>query len=821
MTFISPLTDSKSIQLDVARHAYFTLGRTRFNFDSMVAYQATALSLRDRLTFQWNETQQFFTDRNVKRVYYLSLEFLLGRSMQNALYNLETQSKYAEGLKEFGIALEDLYDQEKDAALGNGGLGRLAACFMDSIATTNLPGWGYGIRYSYGMFHQKILNGYQVELPDYWLTRGNPWEINRMDVRYSIPFYGEVKDYTDDQGRLRHKWIPGERVLAVASDVPIPGFRTMNTINIRLWGASPSKEFDLDSFNRGDYYAAVENKQKSENISSVLYPNDSTWDGKVLRLKQQYFFVAATLKDILRRFKKSGKPLTELHTLVAIQLNDTHPAIGIPELMRILIDEEGLEYDAAWAVVTKVYSFTNHTVLPEALERWPVDLLQQLLPRHLAIIYDINYRFLQIIADKFPGDMDKLQTMSIIEEGEPKRVRMANLAIIGSHTVNGVAAIHTGILKARIFPDFHALWPTKFQNKTNGITPRRWLHQANTPLADVVTKWLDESDDWITDLDQLQGLRVYEDNPDLHAEWIQAKQLAKQKLAAFTKAKTGITVSTEAMFDVHIKRFHEYKRQLINILGVIHRYIEMKAMSSAERAKCVPRVVFFAGKAAPAYYMAKLIIKLINNVSNVINHDDDIGDKLKVVFLPNYNVSAAEIIIPATDLSQQVSTAGTEASGTGNMKFSLNGGIIIGTLDGANIEIREEIGEKNMFIFGLTADQVDAARSRQHSSTPFLSEKFARVLDFIKDDNFGHHEEFAPILNSLRPENDHYLLQVDFDSYLRANEDVDAAWKDKERWTRMSILSTAGSGKFSSDRTILQYAKEIWGIKPAPVRDQK
>lgn len=700
----------ENLQKSFVRHVIGTLARTHFNMDNFAAYQAMAYSLRDRLITQWNSTQQHHTRLDLKRVYYLSLEFLLGRSLDNVAINMNLKDKYSEALDGLGFRMEDILEEESDAALGNGGLGRLAACFMDSMATMNFPAWGYGLRYTYGIFRQKIVDGHQTEFPDYWLNFGNPWEIPRLDVAYEVRFYGTVVKSTDSNGKTKSSWIPGQTVEAVAYDVPIPGFNTSNTINIRLWGSKPKKQFDLKSFNEGDYQKAVDDQQKAENITSVLYPNDNTMAGKELRLKQQYFFVCATIQDIIRRFKKSARPITEFASKVAIQLNDTHPTLGIVELQRRLVDIEGLDWDCAWNIVRQVYAFTNHTVLPEAMEKWPVEMLTNILPRHMEIIYDINLFFLQKVEAAFPNDRDRLRRMSIIEESPYQQVRMAHLALVGSHTVNGVAAIHSNLLRTTVFKDFVEFYGVeKFQNKTNGITPRRWLYLANPSLSSLMTEYLG-SESWTTNLDHLKLLKKFADDPKFQAKWLQVKQTNKVKLAKYIESACSIAVDPNSLFDVQVKRIHEYKRQFMNILGVIHRYLTLKNMEPEELERVVPRTVIFGGKAAPGYHIAKLVIKLINSVACVVNADRQTNHLLKVVFIPDYNVSLAELIVPASDISQHISTAGTEASGTSNMKFVLNGGLILGTLDGANIEIKEEIGDENIFIFGVQAHEVENIR---------------------------------------------------------------------------------------------------------------
>jgi len=755
----------------------------------------------------------YFRQLGVKRVYYLSLEYLLGRSLQNAMSNLGLNNQFIRGLRNLGIQIEELYEQETDAGLGNGGLGRLAACFLDSLATMNYPAWGYGLRYKYGMFHQALKDGYQVEMPDYWLSVGNAWEIERFDVQYSVCFGGKSTEIIRPDGiTIKHTWEYNEEVVAVAYDVPVPGYSTYNTLNMRLWSSKPSNEFDFMSFNQGDYIKAVEQKQKSETITSVLYPNDNTTGGKELRVKQQYFFVSATLQDIMRRFKQTKRPFSSFSDLVAIQLNDTHPALAIAELMRLFVDEEGLPWEKAWELSTKTFSYTNHTVLPEALEKWSVDLFTNLLPRHIKIIYQINHNFLELVKTKWPGDLDRMGRMSLIQEN-PKMVRMANLAIVGCQCINGVAELHSELIRTNVFPDFYELWPSKFKNVTNGVTPRRWVHQSNHGLSDIITRFL-RTDAWLTDLYLLRELRDYADDPMLQKKWSKIKKKNKVRLAQWIEEKLAIQVSPNSLFDVQVKRFHEYKRQLLNILGVCYRYRQLKGLSDEERADVVSKVMLFGGKAAPGYHMAKRIIKLINNVAQVVNSDPEIGDLLKVVFLPNYCVSLAEIIIPASDISQHISTAGMEASGTSNMKFAMNGGLIIGTLDGANIEIKQEIGEDNMFICGIKADNVEAMRKQVRDQTFVPDKRWTEVINLIEQGTFGNFPEQHILLNSLKNGNDYYLLSVDFASYLEANERIDTAFKDKKKWNKMSILSTAGMGKFSSDRSIRDYANNIWKLKP-------
>ncbi|KAJ5575056.1 hypothetical protein N7450_008955 [Penicillium hetheringtonii] len=783
------------------------------------AYSGTALAFRDRLIIEWNRTQQRQTFTDQKRVYYLSLEFLMGRALDNAMLNVGMKDAAREGLKDLGFRIEDVISQEHDAALGNGGLGRLAACFLDSLATLNYPAWGYGLRYRYGIFKQEIVNGYQMEVPDYWLDN-NPWEFPRHEITVDIQFYGHVKKHQDENGKLVHSWEGGDVVQAVAYDVPIPGYGTKTTNNLRLWSSKASSgEFDFQKFNAGDYESAVADQQNAETISAVLYPNDNLERGKELRLKQQYFWCAASLFDIVRRFKKTKRAWSEFPDQVAIQLNDTHPTLAIVELQRILIDIEGLEWDEAWNIVTKTFGYTNHTVLPEALEKWSVPLVQNLLPRHLQIIYDINLFFLQSVEKQFPNDREILARVSIIEESHPKMVRMAYLAIIGSHKVNGVAELHSDLLKTTLFKDFVDIYgPDRFTNVTNGVTPRRWLHQANPALSSLIAQKLG-GHEFLTDLTLLDKLEVFVDDKEFRRQWAEIKSHNKLRLAKLIKETTGYTVNPESLFDVQVKRIHEYKRQQLNIFGVIHRYLKIKGMSAEERKKVVPRVSIFGGKAAPGYWMAKTIIHLINNVASVVNNDSDVGDLLKVIFIEDYNVSKAEIICPASDISEHISTAGTEGSGTSNMKFVMNGGLIIGTCDGANIEITREIGDQNIFLFGNLAEDVEDLRHRHFYGDFQLDPGLAKVFKAIKDNMFGDAADFSALTASIEEHGDYYLVSDDFHSYVTTHEMVDEAFVNKEEWLAKSITSVARMGFFSTDRVINEYADSIWNVEPLAVKD--
>ncbi|EKV06180.1 Phosphorylase [Penicillium digitatum PHI26] len=810
-------TTKEEFEKDLVRHIETTLARSLYNCDELAAYSGTALAFRDRLIIEWNKTQQRQTFTDQKRVYYLSLEFLMGRTLDNAMLNVGLKDVARDGLSDLGFRVEDVINQEHDAALGNGGLGRLAACFLDSMATLNYPAWGYGLRYRYGIFKQEIVNGYQVEIPDYWLDN-NPWEFPRHEITVDIQFYGNVKKYQDESGKISHSWEDGEIVQAIAYDVPIPGYGTKTTNNLRLWSSKASSgEFDFQKFNAGDYESAVADQQRAETISAVLYPNDNLERGKELRLKQQYFWCAASLYDIVRRFKKTKRAWAEFPDQVAIQLNDTHPTLAIVEFQRILIDKEGLEWDEAWSIVIKTFGYTNHTVLPEALEKWSVPLMQNLLPRHLQIIYEINLFFLQSVEKRFPNDREILSRVSIIEESHPKMVRMAYLAIIGSHKVNGVAELHSDLLKTTLFKDFVKIYgPDRFTNVTNGITPRRWLHQANPRLSALIAEKLG-SYDFLKDLTLLDKIEAFVDDKAFREEWAVIKRENKLRLAKHIKATTGFDVNPNALFDVQVKRIHEYKRQQLNIFGVIHRYLSIKAMSAEEKKKVVPRVSIFGGKAAPGYWMAKTIIHLINKVADVVNKDPEIGDLLKVIFIADYNVSKAEIICPASDISEHISTAGTEGSGTSNMKFVLNGGLIIGTCDGANIEITREIGVQNIFLFGNLAEDVEDLRHRHFYGDFKLDPQLERVFNAIKDNMFGDKADFLALTSSIEEHGDYYLVSDDFNSYITTHEMVDEAFQNQEEWLAKSISSVARMGFFSMDRVTNEYADSIWNIEPLDV----
>ncbi len=773
-------------------------------------FMALAIAIRDRLVERWIKTQQSYHKNNVKRVYYLSMEFLIGRLLGNNVINLDLWKQVNDALQSVGLDVEEIRECEFDAGLGNGGLGRLAACFLDTMATLEIPAHGYGIRYDYGIFKQKIINGHQVEFPDEWLSRGNPWEFVRPEYAVKVRFYGHTYMVQDDKGVMRHKWTDTEDVLAMPYDIPVPGYKNSIVNTLRLWSAKSSEEFDLAYFNDGDYERAVYNKMSSENISKILYPNDQMSQGKELRLKQEYFFTAAAISDIVRRFKVENKDFRSLPDKAAIQLNDTHPALAIVELLRILLDEEHLDWDVAWEVTTKTFAYTNHTVMPEALEAWPVDIFGTLLPRHLQIIYEINFRFLQQVAIKFPGDNERLSRMSLIEESDPKKIRMAWLSIVGSHAVNGVSELHTEILKAELFRDFYEFWPEKFNNKTNGITQRRWLKKANDKLSALISDTI--GDKWITNLYALKKLVPYAADASFRKKWQAIKYENKKALASYILTSTGISVNPDSLFDIQIKRMHEYKRQLLFCFYIIAEYLKIK---NNPKADVLPRTFIFSGKAAPGYYMAKKIIKFINSVAEVVNKDKSVGDRLKVVFLENYRVSLAEKILPASELSEQISTAGTEASGTGCMKFMMNGALTIGTLDGANVEIAREVGQENMFIFGLKTDEIHNIRANGYNPGAYIDKSpvLKEILKLIESNFFSPVEFglFEPILHSLLS-TDTFFICADFDSYIAAQGKVSKTYRDHTDWTKKSIINVAKSGKFSSDRTIEEYAKDIWGV---------
>ncbi|MBP7653535.1 glycogen/starch/alpha-glucan phosphorylase [Candidatus Dependentiae bacterium] len=814
--------DTDGLRLSITNHLHYTRAKEEFLATDYDKYLSLALAVRDRMVERWAKTQQAYYNKDAKRAYYLSLEFLLGRVILNNIINMNIikETKYV--IKNFGYDFKKIIEQESDAGLGNGGLGRLAACFLDSMATLGLPGYGYGIRYEFGIFNQHIINSQQVEEPEFWLQYGYPWEIERPEYSEPVNFFGEVVKYKDEFGNTKHKWQNTRQVTAIPYDIPIIGYGN-NTVNtLRLWAARSSKQFDLKIFNHGDYVRAVEDKNYSENISRVLYPNDNIYEGKELRLKQQYFFVAATLKDIIRRYSKSYEDFDHFPEKVAIQLNDTHPSLAIPELMRIFIDEYNLPWDKSWELTTKTFGFTNHTVLPEALEKWPVSLFQKLLPRHLQIIFDINSKILNKIRVDFNPSEEKISKISLIEESTDKQVRMANLAIVGSHSVNGVAKLHSEIIKNEIFKEFHEIYPDKFNNKTNGITQRRWLLLDNPELAKSISEKI--GDKWIRDLYELKKLEEFSDDKEFLMQLFSIKKNNKIRLAKYIKENNGIDVDINSIFNSQTKRMHEYKRQFLNVLHILYLYNKLKENPNLD---IHPRTFLFSGKSAPGYFLAKLVIRLINSVGDIINNDSRVRDKIKVVFLENYRVSLAELIIPASDVSEQISTAGKEASGTGNMKYALNGALTIGTLDGANIEIMNEVGQDNIYIFGLKAEEIaELKKFGKYSPWDYYNNnlELKQVVDMLKSGELANGDAglFRPLYDTLMhgldgnvP--DQYFLLADFKAYVDTHSRIDKDYRDKIKWNRMVLKNIANMGFFSSDRAIKEYASEIWNIKPVEI----
>ena len=802
--------DEGTLMESIVTHLEFTLARTRFSIDKKSGYLAAAFAIRDRLIESWNDSQILIRQSNPKRVYYLSIEYLMGRAFQNALINMGIEENMRKTLKTVGLNIEEIFEEEHDPGLGNGGLGRLASCYLDSMATLNLPAWGYGLRYNFGIFKQSIVNGNQIEIPDYWLGDRNPWEIERSDLTYQIRFGGYVQREHRD-GKEVSTWVHSEVVLAKAYDIPIPGFQTRNTINLRLWKSIPDKKFDFSRFNSGDYYGIIDSTQDAEMITSVLYPNDTTQNGRELRLKQQYFFVSATIQDIMRRFIRDNKDFSLLPSKVAIQLNDTHPSLTIIELLRILVDLHQVEFQTAWDLVSRTFSYTNHTILPEALEKWSVELLQKHIPRHLELIYLVNHHFMEQMKDRYPGQFDKLSRLSLIEEGMPKQVRMANLSILGSHKVNGVSKLHSEILKNNTFRDFFDLDKSKFVNVTNGVTPRRWIAEANQPLADLYRETLG-SNDYLINLDEVKALNGKLSDPVFLAKWRAVKGKAKARLISWVKHHYQIKLSDGFLFDVLVKRIHEYKRQLMYCLHVLHRYLSIKKASKEEKQLFVPRAFIMGGKAAPGYHLAKKIIKLAFSIADLVNNDKDTAAYLKFVYLPNYCVSMAELLVPAADLSEHISVAGTEASGTSNMKFALNGCLIIGTMDGANIEISQGVGEENMFIFGKRLHEVSLARDRMSSTSfdDYFPSELKEVVREIQTGVLGDPQQFKELMDSFTHNNDKYLVGADFADYLRAQHEVDVLYRDQNEWTKRSLLTAVNSSNFTSDRSISEYAGMIW-----------
>jgi len=791
----------EALKLSFQMNRQYTLSKDQYTATMHDNFMALSMAVRDRIVERWIKTQQGYHKKNVRRVYYLSMEFLIGRLMGNNMYNLGIEKHAADALDELGLDIEAVREQEVDAGLGNGGLGRLAACFLDSMASLGVPAHGYGIRYDYGIFNQKIKDGFQVELPDEWLRAGNPWEFARPENTVNIRFYGKIH-----QGH----WINTQDVLAVPYDFPVAGYKNDVVNTLRLWSARGTEEFDFDYFKSGDYEQAVYKKILSENISKVLYPSDNNYQGRELRLKQEYFFTAASMADILRRFRSENIDLRDLPDQVVIQLNDTHPTLAIVELMRLLIDDNGFELQEAWDITTRVFAYTNHTLMPEALECWGVDMFEKLLPRHLQIIYDINDIFLKSITLKYPGDIDRMRRMSIIEEGQPKKVRMAYLAIVGSSFVNGVSKLHSDLLKEKLFKDFYEFYPEKFNNKTNGITQRRWLLKANPRLSALLMETI--GDGWVMDLFKLEKLKAFKDNGDFCDRWRAVKRQNKESLVKYIKSSMGVDLDPESIFDVQIKRIHEYKRQILFAFYIISQYIRLK---QNPKEFIHPRTFMIGGKAAPSYQMAKLTIKFINSIAEVINRDRSVNDKIRVVFLENYRVSLAEKIFPASDLSEQISTAGMEASGTGNMKFMMNGALTVGTFDGANIEMAQMAGEDNIFIFGHRAHEVEAVKQKGYVPQQYIDQDpmLKEVFKCLQSGFFTPQDSklFLPIVQSLTHD-DPYLLCADFGSYCQVQDRISRMYLNKDEWTRKSIINVAQCGYFSSDRTIREYAKDVWNV---------
>ena len=822
--------DIINIQKSIVKHIEYTLATTRFNVDAHYLFQGTALSVRDRLLEQWNDTQLYIKINNPKKIFYLSIEFLLGRLLQNALVCIDLEKCYKEALNEFGIKIEEIYENENDPALGNGGLGRLAACYIDSMATLNFPAWGYGIRYEYGIFRQVIQNCEQKEFPDYWLTKGNPWEIMRLDTQFKVRFYGYCKDEWKNGKKVR-AWTGGEEVVAVAYDTAVPGFNTFNCNTLRLWKSFPSNEFNFEEFNKGEHQSAMAERDQASYITSVLYPNDNSMSGKELRLKQEYFFSSASVQNIVAEFKKYNLSWDEFPKFNCIQLNDTHPTLALVELLRILIDENGVDYNRAFEIVKKTFNYTNHTVLPEALEKWGVDIFERLLPRHLELIYLINYFFMEEIKRKYPNDFNRMSKLSIIEESMPKKIRMANLCIVSSTKVNGVAKIHSGLLRTDLFKEFYQLWPEKFTNVTNGVTPRRWVHCAFPELSKLLTKYNGGRNDWLAEYDLLEEIpdKIKEDGTekDFMERYRNAKLAAKLRLKAFVKKYCNIDIDETFLFDIMVKRIHEYKRQFMNCIYCIYRYLKLKKMSHDERKNVTKRVTFFGGKAAPGYALAKNVIKLINMVANVVNNDPDVNQYYKIVFLPDYKVSSAQIIIPAADISQHISTAGMEASGTSCMKFVMTGSIILGTHDGANIEIADKVGEDHIYFFGRRVEEVQRIREElRNGKRNYVGSRLKECFDAIYNNRFGNTSFMHDYLNGIINGGDYYLVCHDFYDYLEAQEKIDKDYQNKDEWDRKCVENICHMGFFSSDRSIRDYANDIWNVvamevpKPSLTKEQ-
>jgi starch phosphorylase len=808
--------DLETIKRAFLDNLFYIQGKSPDDASLNDCYMALAYTVRDRMLNRWLAAQKTYRDKNVKTVGYLSAEFLMGPHLGNNLVNLGLTERVEKAMNEMGLSLQKILSQEEEPGLGNGGLGRLAACFLDSLASLDIPAIGYGIRYEFGIFDQVIENGWQKEITDKWLRNGNPWEIRRIDDAVPVKLGGYTTSTLDANGKFESTWIPGEMILGVPYDTPVLGYDTNTASTLRLWKSEALESFDFHSFNEGDFYGAVHDKVLSENISKVLYPNDEQISGKELRLKQQYFFVSCSLQDAIRSHIARKNTIKSFHQKFALQLNDTHPAIAIAELMRLLLDEWRLEWDEAWTLTVNTFGYTNHTLLPEALEKWPIELFGRLLPRHLELIFEINKRFLDEVRRQFPNDEGKVSRMSLIDEGGERYIRMALLASVGSHSINGVAALHTDLLSKNVLHDFYEMWPEKFSNKTNGVTPRRWVVLNNPLLTELISSKIGTS--WIKDLGELKQLEKFVEDPDFCNEWRNCKHKVKELLAEEIKARCGITVNPDSLFDIQVKRLHEYKRQHLNVLHIITLYNRLR---KKPKTKMVPRSFIFGGKAAPGYYMAKLIIKLINSVKEAVNNDPVVSKTLKVVFIPDFNVTNSRLVYPAADLSEQISTAGKEASGTGNMKFTINGALTIGTLDGANVEIREEVGDENFFLFGLLTDEVQHLHHNYYTPRDYYhtDDELRECIDLISSGHFSPEQKnlFQPLVDSLL-NHDAYMVMADYRSYVDCQQRVSEEFKDQDKWTRMSILNAARSGKFSSDRTIREYCKDIWNVKPVEVK---
>ena len=813
--------DKISLQKSIFCHMEHTLSASKYDINSNTLFFSTSSSVKNILLSRMKATEEYITQKQAKKVHYMSIEFLLGRLLQNSLVCLELENNYKEALFDLGIKLEELYEEEKDPALGNGGLGRLAACYMDSLSTMNYPGYGYGIRYDYGIFKQIIQNFEQKELPDYWLKNGNPWESIKLDTKYTIRFYGYCRD-SIVEGKTFRKWCGGDEILAIPYDIPIPGFKTYNCNALRLWKSFPLEEFNFDMFNKGDFSSSINDKNVANYITSVLYPNDNSLNGRELRLKQEYFFCSATIQDIIKNFKKLKLPWKDFHKYNCIQLNDTHPTLAIIELLRILMDEYYLDYKDAFKIVKKSFNYTNHTVLPEALEKWGADIFQKILPRHLELIYLVNFVFLEEIKEKYPNNNEKLSKLSIIEESTPKQIRMANLCIISSNKINGVAKIHSNLIRKKLFSDFYEIWPKKFTNVTNGVTPRRWIHCSFPELSNLLTQYNDNKNDWLGELDILMDLPDKLSKNSKKKEFLEkyknAKLCAKLRLKNYVKKYCDIDIDEHFMFDIMVKRIHEYKRQFLNCLYCIYKYLSIKKMTLEQKSKLNKRVTFFGGKSAPGYTLAKNIIKLINIISNKINNDEEVNPFFKMIFIPDYKVSSAEIIIPAADISQHISTAGTEASGTSCMKFVMTGSIILGTRDGANIEIAEEIGENNIFLFGKKVEEVTQIREElKNGKRNYISDNLKECFDALYSNKFGDTNFIHDYLNGLQNGGDYYCTCHDFEEYIKIQEKVDKEYQDKDKWDNICFENICHMGFFSSDRCVQNYANDIWKLKPIEV----